>query len=64
MVEIPKGGGGGGGGPTFGKNSQIIPYCFFEGVPKTVLKIPQKLETWFPERMREVKKLMQDMQVW
>ena len=25
--------GGMGGGPTFGKNSQIIPYFFFEGVP-------------------------------
>ena len=29
---FPKGGGGG-GGPTFGKNSQIISFFFFESVP-------------------------------
>ena len=29
MVEIPKRG----GGPTFGENSQIIPYFFFESFP-------------------------------
>ena len=31
MVKIPKKGGW--GCPTFGKNSQIIPYFFFEGFP-------------------------------
>ena len=31
MVEIPKRGGWGGlGGPTFGENSQIIPYIFLK----------------------------------
>ena len=29
-----KGGLGGGGGPTFGKDSQIISFFFFESVPK------------------------------
>ena len=33
MVEIPKRGGGGGGGPTFGKNSQKIPYFFSDRLP-------------------------------
>ena len=36
MVEIPKRGGGG-GGPTFGKNSQKIPYFFSEAFPYRVL---------------------------
>ena len=36
---VPKrGGGGGGGGPTFGKNSQIIPYFFSDAFPK--MKFP------------------------
>ena len=34
---FPKGGGGGGGGPTFGKNSQIISFFFFESVPYSTL---------------------------
>ena len=29
-------GGVGGGGPAFGKNSQIIPYFFFERLPKSL----------------------------
>ena len=34
---FPKGGGGG-GGPTFGKNSQIISFVFFESVPYISVK--------------------------
>ena len=37
MVEIPKRGGEGGGGPTFGKNSQIIPYFFLRAYLSTLL---------------------------
>ena len=31
---------GGGGGPTFGKNSQIISFFFFESVPKSGIAPP------------------------